>query len=204
MNSLESGVSQILGADIEHLFLTGFGPLNGTGNGSANQIVGNIGANKLLGLLGNDTIESGAGNDSLDGGSGNNSLSGGAGNDTYTVDSAADKAIKLIAGKAGGIDTVFSSTNIVLDPNIENLTLTGGANIIANGDDLDNLIRAKNDGVGTTIMFGQGGNDTMIGSADDNILNGGNGTDKMTGGAGNDIYVVDNAKDVVAKLSFPR
>lgn len=55
---------------------------------------------------------------------------------------------------------------------------------------------ASNDSlVGT--QFG----DTLIGLAGDDWLNGNAGADRMTGGVGNDIYVVDNARDVVIELA---
>src|SRR4030095_171188 len=54
---VQSTVAFTLGAGLEHLFLTGSGALNGTGNGLANQIVGAGGANKLLGLAAHQLLD---------------------------------------------------------------------------------------------------------------------------------------------------
>ncbi|HEV2815915.1 MAG TPA: M10 family metallopeptidase C-terminal domain-containing protein [Allosphingosinicella sp.] len=45
------------------------------------------------------------------------------------------------------------------------------------------------------------GNDTLIGNAVANYIDGGAGVDQASGGAGNDSYVVDNVGDVVTELA---
>jgi Ca2+-binding RTX toxin-like protein len=56
--------------------------------------------------------------------------------------------------------------------NVDNVTLTGVANINAGGNSLNN---------------------TMIGNSGNNILIGGNGNDTLTGGAGKDTFVFNTA-----------
>ena len=73
---------------IERLTLSGAGLANGTGNGSANIIVGNVVANVLAGGLGNDILSGGGGNDTLIGGPGIDTLTGGANNDFFVFNTA--------------------------------------------------------------------------------------------------------------------
>jgi trimeric autotransporter adhesin len=200
-DSVQSTISYILAADLEHLFLTGTGALSGTGNASANQIAGSTGANKLLGLGGDDTLDGGDGNDTLDGGTGNDTMRGGAGNDTYFIEGANDEVVES-AGKAGGIDIVFSTGDINLDANVENLTLIGSkGGLFVSGNDLNNVIMAKNDNLGLAKnqLNGGNGNDTIIGSAGRDELSGGAGADSLIGGGGNDTYTVDDATDKVVE-----
>ena len=127
-------------------------------------------------------MNGGAGNDMLDGGTGNDTMTGGVGNDTFTVDSASDVVIERATDT--GTDLVYSTVTFSAagtnQDGIENITLTGTANIDATGNALANA---------------------LTGNAGNNVLDGGAGADTMTGGAGNDTYTVDNASDVVVELS---
>lgn len=62
-DTVQTGISYTLGANVERLTLTGFGTLNGTGNKLGNAIEGNAAANRLSGLDGNDTLTGGGGLD---------------------------------------------------------------------------------------------------------------------------------------------
>ncbi len=68
--------------------------------------------------------------------------------------------------------------------NAVNLEFTPGPVAIVGTDQADSLA-------------GTAGNDDIRGFAGDDVLNGGGGADAMQGGAGNDLYIVDNAGDVV-------
>ena len=196
IDSVQSAVSYTLGSGIEHLFLTGTGALNGTGNDLANQIVGTSGANKLLGLDANDYLEGAAGNDTLDGGAGDDTMLGGAGSDVYFVDSNSDQAIEALSGSAGGADIVFSSAAaFTLGPNIEKLTLMGPATA-GTGNELANVITGDNAG---DSLAGMAANDTLVGGTGNDQLDGGTGADSMSGGAGSDVYFVDDAGDKVTE-----
>jgi Ca2+-binding RTX toxin-like protein len=70
IDSVLSGVTRTLGANLERLTLTGASAINGTGNTLANVITGNAAANILNGSTGNDTLSGGAGRDTLIGGTG--------------------------------------------------------------------------------------------------------------------------------------
>lgn len=172
-----ASISYVLGTNFEHLTLTGSAPLNGTGNDANNRIIGNSAANSLTG---------GTGDDTLDGGAGADKLVGGAGNDTYVIDNARD----IITESGTGIDTVLSSISYTLASNLENLTLTGSADLRGTGNASNN------------VLIGNSGSNTLSGGAGNDTLDGGEGADSLAGGAGNDVYYVDNLGDRVSELGI--
>ena len=174
---VRSSITYTLGSELENLTLTGLLAINGTGNALDNEIVGNEAANRLQGL---------AGNDWLDGGEGADTLEGGTGDDTFVVDNAGDVVSELIDS---GIDLVRSSRSYNLGDNVENLLLTGSANISGTGNSLANLIT------------GNSGANTLNGGNGDDTLDGGAGADQLVGGRGSDVYLV-TAGDVVVELEL--
>ena len=149
VDTVQSSASLVLGANVENLTLTGVAAVDATGSGLANALVGNAADNRL------------------DGKGGADSMKGGGGDDTYVVDNAGDAVVE---GAGQGIDLVISSVSHALGANVENLTLTGAADISGTGNALANAIT------------GNGG---------DNALSGGLGHDILSGGAGNDTFVFD-------------
>ncbi|GEM_PF-256058 len=182
-DSVFASATYTLSDNIENLTLTGPSTgsgqvqpdIDGTGNALNNTITGNSGANVLDGGVGADT------------------MTGGAGNDTYIVDNTGDKTIE---GLNAGIDTVLSSVSYTLASNVENLTLTGAANIDATGNELNNILIGN---TGNNRLYGLAGNDTLTGNTGNDLLDGGTGADAMAGNSGDDTYVVDNAGDVVTE-----
>jgi Ca2+-binding RTX toxin-like protein len=65
---------------------------------------------------------------------------------------------------------------------------------IIQGDATHETITSRIDGA---TVNGFGGNDTLLGQAAVDVLNGGIGGDNMKGGQSNDIYWVDNGSDIV-------
>ena len=119
----------------------------GTGNESANTLIGNLLAN------------------TLNGGAGNDSMIGSFGNDFYIVDSLSDKVIESLGG---GTDSVLAEVSAyTLSGNTEWLILgsaaaTGTGNSLGNtlvGNSLDNTLDG---GAGADSLAGGKGNDVYI------------------------------------------
>ncbi|MFJ5486815.1 pre-peptidase C-terminal domain-containing protein [Hansschlegelia beijingensis] len=142
----------LAGQHIENLTLTGSANISATGNSLRNTISGNAGANVL------------------DGGTGADTLAGGAGGDTYYVQNSGDKVVEA---NVSGVDTVFSSVSFVTTGQyIENVTLTGAANINVKGATLANQ---------------------LIGNSGNNVINGWSNSDTLTGGGGGDTFAFSTA-----------
>jgi Ca2+-binding RTX toxin-like protein len=121
------------------------------------QIFGEGGSNFLFGNQGNDSLYGGSGQDWLDGGEGADTLSGKDGNDTYVLDSLGDRIIDL---PGTGTETVRSYLNqTTLQAGMDHLFLLGEA-VEGRGNYLDNLIVGT---VGSNVLFGEGGNDIIVG-----------------------------------------
>ncbi|MBH0183244.1 MAG: hypothetical protein HP490_16680 [Nitrospira sp.] len=170
-DTVQSAVTYTLGANLEHLTLTGTTSINGTDNALDNSLTGNSA---------NNTLTGGAGNDLLNGGAGTDTLVGGVGNDTYLVDVTGDVVVELANA---GTDSVESSVTFTLGANVENLTLTGTDNINGTGSAANNVLLGNS---GNNILDGMSGNDTVDGGAGNDALVGGSGSDQLLGGDGVD------------------
>ncbi|HJT21169.1 MAG TPA: putative Ig domain-containing protein [Nitrospira sp.] len=182
IDMVQSSITYTLGANVESLTLTGTMAINGTGNSLDNVLIGNSSNNSLTG---------GPGNDRLDGGLGNDTMAGGTGNDTYVVNQAGD----VVSENANeGTDAVESSVTYTLGSNVENLTLTGTANINGTGGSANNSLIGNS---GNNQLDGGSGNDTVDGGAGDDSLLGGSGDDQLLGGVGNDTVSAGSGNDVL-------
>ncbi|WP_324779516.1 calcium-binding protein [Thiobacillus sedimenti] len=203
LDTVHSSVTYSLSANVENLTLDGNNAINGMGNNLANVLTGNGAANVLDGGLGADT------------------LVGGLDNDTYVVDDQGD-VVSETSTLSTEIDTVQSSITYTLGFNVENLTLTGTADLEGTGNALANVLRGNGgynvlwglDG-GDTIYAGDGdeayggtGNDTLIsenvagwnslyGEAGDDILWGGSYSGYFEGGLGNDTIIGGSGMNVI-------
>jgi Ca2+-binding RTX toxin-like protein len=115
---------------------------------------------------------------------------GGGGDDTFFVDNVGDSVNENFGD---GTDLVNSSISYSLSFSfIENLTLTGTADIDGAGSTFDNVIHGNS---GNNILTGDDGADRLFGGAGNDTLTGGNGYDRTYGGTGDDTYYVNDAWD---------
>ncbi len=138
-------------------------------------INGTNGNDALIGASLNETLNAYAGNDTLNGGVGADTMVGGMGDDVYYVDNSNDVIVEL---NSQGKDSVFASASYILSSGVDNLTLTGVANLNGAGNALGNMI---------------------IGNSGNNFINGDAGVDTMIGDAGNDTYVVETIGDMIVE-----
>ena len=200
LDLVNSSANYSLSFYVENLTLTGTANLNGSGNSSANTITGNTGDNSLAGGSGNDSLIGGAGNDKLNGESGIDTMTGGAGDDAYYIDNAADQVVE-VANE--GTDTVNSTMAWTLGAEFENLTLIGTTGVAGTGNAKGNII---NGNVGSNLLSGLGGNDSIVADVPSDTLHGGNdtldggdGQNTLVGGLGNDTYLVTTGTDTIVE-----
>jgi Ca2+-binding RTX toxin-like protein len=215
VDTVHSGVSYSLGANVEHLVLIDNSAINGTGNALDNSITGNSADNVLSGEEGNDSLNGGGGNDtlvgywgddvlyggdgndSIDAGVGRDTLFGGDGNDTLQGGYHYGDDVDSMIGGAGNDfyevdqvnDSVVESSGEGTDTVHSGVSYTLGANV-------EHLVLFDNSSINAT------GNElanSITGNSAANQLSGGTGADTMAGGAGNDSYIVENAGDVVVE-----
>jgi Ca2+-binding RTX toxin-like protein len=122
-----------------------------------------------------------------------------AGDTAYVISSAAGpyKAIWDVSGT----DSISFSGSAAATIDLRPATLVseiGGGGFVSHIAGVQGGFTIANGVVIENATSGSGA-DTLIGNSAANILNGGAGADSMTGGLGDDIYVVDNAGDVVTE-----
>ncbi|WHZ24766.1 MAG: calcium-binding protein [Nitrospira sp.] len=152
------------------------------GEGREDHLYGAGGNDVLLGQGGRDYLEGGQGNDRLDGGTEADEMRGGAGDDVYVVDDLGDRVTEFVGE---GLDSVESSVRFALGANLENLTLTGAADVDGIGNELANILIGNS---GENRLAGGAGDDRLQGGTGNDVLEGGIGNDLLEGGAGDDVY----------------
>lgn len=183
IDTVRSSVSYTLSGNVENLLLTGSDAKDGYGNS----------LNNLLDGLGGSTAAEY--NSSAD------NLYGGTGDDTYILGSG-DVAVEHVGE---GADTVSVWQDYVLGEHMENGNLYGSASVLLTltGNARDNVLRGM---ASYGLLYGRGGNDTLIARSGFSDLRGGEGADTyyFTSGYGNVSIVdisagesVDDATDVV-------
>ena len=155
-DTVYSGVDFTLSANVEAGVLFG----------SAVRLSGNSLDNTLIGNAVNNLLSAGGGDDVIDGAAGADTMAGGLGNDVYKVDNQFD-TVSEAAGE--GVDAVLSSVTWTLGANLENLSLTGAANVNGVGNQFDNILSGN---LGDNVLVGGLGSDQYLfgrGGAHDRI-----------------------------------
>jgi Ca2+-binding RTX toxin-like protein len=154
-DTVHSAVTYTLGANLEHLTLTGTAVINGTGNSLANVLTGNSATNTLTGNAGNDTLDGGAGNDTLVGGTGNDvyRFGPGKGQDTVSDNDATAGNSDLVDVSSDRLHLVFSYAGpdllLQLHGTSDSLTVQSWQNGTANQTE---VLRAQD---GSTLLHTQ-------------------------------------------------
>jgi Ca2+-binding RTX toxin-like protein len=211
-------ISGDAGADILH------------GEGGNDSLHGGDGADWVYGEAGNDFLFGDAGDDTLAGGAGNDYLGGGLGNDVFLFSrGGGSDYVSDYDETSGNTDTLRfdatvsasdiavirdgSSLYLAIDGTSDRITLAnwfdGDAyklervefadGTVWNTADLEAmaglaLIGSEEDDYlqgasGNDILQGMEGDDELYGSGGDDVLNGGAGNDYLNGGAGSDVYL---------------
>lgn len=118
-----------------------------------------------------DSLAGTSGNDWIDGKLGADTMKGGYGSDTYVVNQTKEAVVEYANQ---GVDTVRAAVSYTLPNLVENLVLTGSANLTGKGTAWHNVL-VGNDGANT--LYGMDGNDRLAGGKGADVLWGGNGKD---------------------------
>jgi Ca2+-binding RTX toxin-like protein len=153
-------------------------------------LLGTFGNNHLQGLAGTDFLLGGFGDDVLDGGSEADLMWDFAGNDTYIVDNVGDLVFDWF-----GHDTARSTISYALGWTLEDLELTGTADVNGTGNYRDNMLRGNS---AANFLDGRQGADTLAGGRGDDSLRGGEGSDTylLARGDGRDIITEDDMPEI--------
>ncbi|MCR8549014.1 hypothetical protein M4578_14340 [Salipiger sp. P9] len=125
-------------------------------------------------------------------------MEGLAGDDTYYVDNPRDR---IIEAEGAGYDRVFAALSLDLRSHsqyLEELTLTGTADLTGIGNGQANRITGN---AGDNLLNGAWGDDRLYGGAGNDTFRDSKGADLMVGGAGDDLYYVDDPGDRVVEAA---
>lgn len=188
------GPDTIIGGSAADNFDGGDGDDILIGGQSGDILIGGDGNDVLLGSGGKDDLRGDAGDDvlrgqgttgdTLRGGAGDDAMNGGAGSDVVIESNDADFVITNSSLTGNGNDTLTSVERAFLVGGPSNNTLDASALLVV--------------GFTTVTLDGADGDDSLIGSAGNDILfDGTSGNDTMRGGAGDDFLFGGSGRDLL-------
>lgn len=176
-----SGNDTLIGGDGDDALYGGSHHDMLNGGAGDDMLRGHGGRDSLLGGSGSDVLNGGASSDVLRGQGGSGDLlTGGVGNDMLDGGSGHDQVMER-----GDVDFTLTDTTLTgMDTDtlmrIEEVILIGGAG--------NNRIDASAF-IGSTMLNGGNGKDTLLGGSGDDVLRGGARADMLDGGDGDDILL---------------
>ena len=150
---------------------------------------------------GDDTISGGLVSDTIRGGAGVNQIFGLKGNDHIICTSGGDILSGGLGNDTADFSPFTSALNITLDDQANDAEEGRTGNVhsdfetIIGGGGPDFISAADLPAQHSVIIFGGGGNDTLIGSAFGDTIKGGPGNDSIRGGDGADYINGDGGRD---------
>jgi Ca2+-binding RTX toxin-like protein len=136
----------------------------------------------------NASVNGGAATDILEASGADSTLVGGLGNETFQVDNATT-VVQAQYGAAS--NTMYSSVSYTLPENVDVLTLTGSADLVAYGNNDE-----------TNVITANSGNDTLYAGSWEDTLISGTGVDMLVGGTGDDVFIINNSNDQISFSSW--
>jgi Ca2+-binding RTX toxin-like protein len=208
-----AGVDAIRGDDGADLLSGGDGDDIADGGAGDDTLSGGPGGDALYGGNGNDLIQGDDGNDLLSGDAGNDTLGGGAGDDVVGGGDGDDRVygdtIDDHLAKTGGNDQLFGDA-IRGGTGVDELNGGYGNDFLSEvgpdeprapfsnytnslyGDYGDDILVG---GDTADFLFGDQGNDILIGGGNNDVLNGYDGNDQLDAGSGNDTLYGGGGND---------
>ncbi|MEA2292383.1 MAG: hypothetical protein QOE86_22, partial [Solirubrobacteraceae bacterium] len=169
-----------------------------TGGDDADVLAGGGGDDRIIPGRGDDTASGGAGDDSLvwNDGEGSDRMDGDAGEDVMEVNgspTAGDEFALAPNGTRAKLDRTNAGGGSSFDlGGIETLDLRG-----LGGNDTFKTAAGSEAVIGSLVLKGGSGNDTLTGGASEDVLSGGSGNDVLDGGGGSDSVHGDGGDDAL-------
>lgn len=169
-----------------------------TGDATANtldlQSIELRGIARIDGLDGSDVIVGSAQNDLIQGGAGDDTLTGMGGDDVF-LQSGTGSGFDQVQGgegndgvKGGSGDDSIGLRNFTGDNRVEWIDGDGGVNKVLGSYTPDTLDFRQTRLMAISEIDAGGGNDTVYGSGDADVIRGGTGADQLYGEGGDDIF----------------